>query len=326
MFPPSIGSQWSQFYPPRPTFSESDFGTQAGRVFIITGGYSGIGFELAKILYGLRGRVYIAGRSEEKGKQAIASIKSAIPNGGSLEFLVLHLEDLESIKASVNEFKEKETRLDVLWNNAGVSQPPLDSTSDQGIELQLATNCIGPFLFTSLLVPLLEETAKNSSQSPRVVWTCSQIMELSAPLQGIIMAEIHNPPKDRTRNYINSKTGNWFLAAEFARRIGKGSSIISVAHNPGASNTNLFRHTPSMRYLAWPLLHKPELGALTELYAGLSADVPLNDKATYVLPWGRISTKMRRDLVSATQPKELGGSGVAGEFWDFCSEATQKYL
>ncbi|KAK2616458.1 hypothetical protein QQS21_000700 [Conoideocrella luteorostrata] len=320
-----MGAQWSQFFPPYPNFTEGDVESQDGKVFIITGGSSGIGQQLAKMLYRKKGRVYIAGRSEEKARLAIRNIRHEVPQGGSLEFLQLNLDDLSSIKASVEVFKSMESKLHVLWNNAGVSQPPLGSLSAQGIELQLATNCLGPFLFTTLLLPLLE---KGAAESPpgctRVVWLCSQIVELSSPPGGFPMHEVQQPPKDKTRNYVNSKTGNWFLSSEFARRVGS-NGIVSVALNPGAASTNLFRHTPWMAYLAWPLLHKPELAALTELYAGISADVKVENSPNYVVPWGRIGD-MRKDLTQATKPREDGGSGRAEEFWRFCENKTQDYL
>jgi NAD(P)-dependent dehydrogenase (short-subunit alcohol dehydrogenase family) len=340
-----MGTQFSQFFPPQPTFTEADIGTQHGKVFLITGGYSGIGFEVAKILYDKGGKVYIAGRSQEKAQEAIREIKSVSPteSGGSLAFLALELDNLTAIKEAVDAFKEKETKLDVLWNNAGVSQPPPGSQSKQGFELQLATNCLGPFLLTRLLLPLLEKAAEyfpdgttvpspgNAAvRSPenatgRVIWLSSQIMELSAPTGAIIMSELNHPPSNQTRNYVNSKTGNYLLACELARRDGLSKGIISVSVNPGAASTSLFRHSPWLAYLAWPLLHNPKLAAYTELYAGLSPDINLDVNGCYVVPWGRIATWVRNDLVDATKPKEEGGTARAAEFWDFCERITHDY-
>ncbi|CAJ2512853.1 Uu.00g009720.m01.CDS01 [Anthostomella pinea] len=121
-----MGSLWSQFSTPNPMFTEDDVAPQDSKVFRITGGYSGIGFELAKMLYRKKGRVYIAGRSDQKGQQGIKDIQHS---------------------ASAEAFKPKEAKLHVLWNNVGVCQPPVGSASKQVIELQLATNCLGPFLF-----------------------------------------------------------------------------------------------------------------------------------------------------------------------------------
>ncbi|KAL7929437.1 hypothetical protein V8C35DRAFT_315637 [Trichoderma chlorosporum] len=323
-----MGNQWSQVFPPKPTFTEADLPSLEGKVVIVTGGSSGIGFEVCKNLYQKNAKVYIAARNEEKTRKAIDEIRAAGASQGSLEFLSLKLDDLTSIKASAEEFKSKESRLHVLWNIAGVSQPPQGSVSAQGIELQFATNCLGPFAFTQLLLPVLEATAADEATpkgSVRVVWTSSQVMELSSPTDGIIMDELRTPPKDRNRSYTNSKTGNYFLATELARRAAS-SSIVSVSLNPGAINTNLLRHAPHIKYMAYPLLHKPRFGALAELYAGLSPDISLENNGCYVIPWGRISNGVREDLVNASRTTEQGGSGKAQEFWEFCFEKTKDYM
>lgn len=111
-----MGQQWSQFFPPSPAFTEADVEPQDGKVFLVTGGSSGIGFELVRILYAKNARVYIAGRSEQKAQQAIRDIRAAEPSAkGSLDFLRLELDDLASIKSSVETFKAKESKLHVLW-------------------------------------------------------------------------------------------------------------------------------------------------------------------------------------------------------------------
>ncbi|KAF2203655.1 short-chain dehydrogenase [Delitschia confertaspora ATCC 74209] len=322
-----MGAQFSQFFPGKPTYTAANVGSQQGKVFIVTGGYAGIGFELTKILFAKGGKVYIAGRSEEKAREAISKIREVVKdsNGGALEFLHLELDDLSSIKASAEEFKSKESKLDVLWNNAGVSQPPLGSVSKQGFELQLATNCLGPFLFTQLLMPLLEAAVPQAdTNSVRVVWLGSQMIELSAPQGGINISELFNPPKDKVRTYTTSKVGNYFLATELARKKG-GKGIISVSLNPGAANTSLLRNTPWMKVLSLPLLYKAELAAYSELYAGLSEDITMEKNGCYVVPWGRIQP-IREDLANAAKTKEEGGLGRAQEFWDFCEEKTKEYM
>lgn len=202
-----MGGQCSQFLSQAPEYTLDDAESQEGKVFIVMGGASGIGYQLAKFLYYKRGTVYIADRSQEKAKEAILEIRRRVPHGGGrIEFLPLALDDLASIKASVEIFKSKETQLHVLWNNAGVSQPSLGIVSKQGIELQLATDCLGPFLLTMLLMPLLEATAAQEAAPPRVIWSSSQIVELSAPTGGRKMDEIRKLPNDTARNYTNSKT------------------------------------------------------------------------------------------------------------------------
>ncbi|KAI8624309.1 hypothetical protein F5Y19DRAFT_455272 [Xylariaceae sp. FL1651] len=318
------------FFPLSPNFSEVS--SQDGKVFIITGGASGIGFELSKMLYQRGGHVYIAGRSESKAQAAIKAIVDGTvvtTATGRLEFIHLELDDLPSVKTFVDTFKSKETKLRVLWNNAGVSRPPVGSLSKQGIELQVATNYLSPFPLTQLLLPLLQATKLSETPelqhdfgSVRVVWTSSQAAQLSAPKGGLIMSELHNPPADATRLYVNSKTGNLFLASELSRRYG----IASVSTNPGAASTNLFRHTPGVKYFDWPLLHKPAMAALTQWFAGVSQDISDKDlKGDYIIPWGMVSKHLRDDLLEAMKLQEEGGSGRASEFWNYCDEATSKY-
>ena len=155
-----MGSTFSQFYPPHPTLTEQNLPSQKGKVFIVTGGYLGIGYQLTTLLFQASGKVYVAGRSEPKARRAIEEIKYSVPetsSTGQLEYLQLELDDLSTIKASVDDFKSKERNLDVLWNNAGVSLTPVGSLSKQGYELQMATNCLGPYLFTQLLLPCLSK-------------------------------------------------------------------------------------------------------------------------------------------------------------------------
>ena len=115
----------------------------------------------------------------------------------------------------------------------------------------MATNCLGPFLFAQLLLSCLEATARDSSPgSVRVVWTSSQIMELSSPKGGFAMTGITAPPADKNKNYVVSKTGNWFLASELARRqtAEEDDAIVSIAYNPGGLSTNLLRHALMMKF------------------------------------------------------------------------------
>ena len=119
---------FDQIFPPSPPFTEKHAGDQGGRVFLVTGSTAGIGLELAKMLYGLNGTVYVAGRSTEKINAAIKTIKSQIrTKTGRVEALQLDLANLASIGQSAREFLSKEGRLDVLVHNAGLMTPPAGS-------------------------------------------------------------------------------------------------------------------------------------------------------------------------------------------------------
>jgi NAD(P)-dependent dehydrogenase (short-subunit alcohol dehydrogenase family) len=325
-----MGANYSQFFPPQPTLTEKNLASQNGKVFIVTGGASGVGLELAKILFQAGGKVYIAGRSEVNARRAIEYIESSSdPSSTSskLEFLHLELDDLTTIKSTVESFKLQESRLDVLWNNAGISLPPVGSTSKQGYELQVATNCLGHFLLAQLLQPLLKNTAEVSSpNSVRVVWTSSVMVDVSAPIGGLNMKDLSTvtPKTGGQEMYVASKVGNWFIGSEMARRYGK-DGIISVTQNPGNLKTNLTRHVPWMKYMAYPLLYNAKMGAYTELWAGLSSEVKGKDNGCYVVPWGRIQSTRRQDLLDALKSVEANGTGRANEFWEWCQAQTDLF-
>lgn len=110
-----MGFTWSQFFPLSPTLTEQNLPDQKGKVFIITGGASGIGFKLTTILFQGGGKVYITGRSKAKVRQSIEQIKASTHDAqGQLEYLFLELDDLNTIKAAVQAFQAKEAKLDVL--------------------------------------------------------------------------------------------------------------------------------------------------------------------------------------------------------------------
>lgn len=325
-----MGVAWSQFYPPSPTLTERNLPNQKGKVFMITGGASGIGLELATILYQAGGKIYIAGRSRVTALQKIEAIKSSVrdaSSAGQLEYLPLDLSDLNTVKASVASFKSKESKLDVLWNNAGVSLPPIGSVTKQGHELQIGTNCLGPFLFTKLLLPSLRSAAQGSPQGAvRVVWTSSQMVDMTAPTGGMILTDLDSPPQDKTKNYVMSKTGNWFLASELARDVGP-HGILSVTQNPGNLKTNLLRHASTlMRLASSPLLYSAKQGAYTELWAGLSPELTMAMNGVYVIPWGRVHPSPRKDLLDALKSEEEGGTGQARKFQEWCGKQTVDYM
>jgi retinol dehydrogenase 12 len=118
----------SALFPPAPTFTEKDLPSLSGKVIIITGAASGVGYELSKMLYAKGGTVYIAARSEKRCLDAISKIKAEIPKStGTLMAMVIDLANLVTIKPAVETFLKQENRLDVLMHNAGIMEPPAGS-------------------------------------------------------------------------------------------------------------------------------------------------------------------------------------------------------
>lgn len=221
---------------------------------------------------------------------AIKEIKANTPNStGKLVFLRLDLADLTTIKASVEEFLSKESKLHVLFNNAGVMIPPQGSKTPQGYELQLGTNNIGTFMFTKLLTPILVTTTKTEPPSTvRVVWVSSSAAEaVSYNPGGVPMDNLdYHEDKPGSFKYGVSKAGNYLHGAEFAKRY-RADGVVSITLNPGYLNSDLYRYLgPVLRFiLQHTILHPPIFGAYTELFAGLSPSVTIEDTGN----WGKSS-------------------------------------
>jgi NAD(P)-dependent dehydrogenase (short-subunit alcohol dehydrogenase family) len=277
-----------------PPFTDKNLLDQSGKVFIITGATSGVGELLASILYSKNAKVYIAARSGDKAEQSMQRIRAEhTTSQGELVFLPLDLNDLSTIKASANEFLAKETRLDVLWNNAGVMLPPQGSKTKQGYELQLGTNTVAPFLFTRLLTPLLQQTSKTQpTGAVRVVWVASSAAANFAPTGGVDMSNLdYHQDQSAWYKYGVSKAGTIFHAAEYPRRYGD-DGIISVSLDPGNLKTPLWQQAPKWQMPFVNLILKdPVYGAYTELFAGLSPAVQLKDNGRF----GKSYNPLRRD-------------------------------
>jgi NAD(P)-dependent dehydrogenase (short-subunit alcohol dehydrogenase family) len=308
-------------FPPAPGFTESSLPDLHGKVYIVTGASAGVGKELSRLLYSRNGVVYVAARSSEKASAAISWIKEAHPESkGTLHYLHLDLGDLDGIKASAEAFLKNETRLDVLFNNAGVMVPPKGTTTKQGYELQLGTNCVAPFLFTKALTPMLIETAKKEPKgSVRVIWVSSSAATLVAPTGGVDMDNL-NYKKDvhQMTKYGISKGGNVLHAMEFQRRY-EEHGIVSVSLNPGNLKSELQRHISAFQLLILRMIMYPPVnGAYTELFAGLAPDVADLKMSEWVVPWGRIMP-LRNDYYSEI------GKKTAKAFWEWSEKQVEQY-
>ncbi|KIX94936.1 uncharacterized protein Z520_09246 [Fonsecaea multimorphosa CBS 102226] len=325
-------NNWFQFFkeswPPRPEFTDKELGDQTGKVFIITGTTSGVGKALTGILYSKNATVYTAARNQERALEVNADIKTQNPEStGKLIYLKMDLEDLGSVKAAAQEFLSKESRLDVLWNNAAVLMPPAGSKTKQGLDLQLGVNCLAPFLFTKLLTPTMLATAKISPPgSVRVMFVGSSATYLFAPTGGVEMLRLRDASeKDPTYMYGVSKAANALYALHFAK-LHREDGIIAVSGNPGNLRSDLPRHVSRWgQILMRALQYDPVYGAYTELFGGLSPKITLEKTGAWLMPWGRIG-KLRPDIEEAGKSKADGGSGIAEELWAWSEEHVRYYV
>lgn len=276
------------------------------------------------MLYPTGATIYMASRTQSKAEEAIKTIVATDPSGVSrLRFLQIDLNDLASVRAAARSFQAQESRLDVLWNNAGIGAVAVGTRTEQGIEADMGVNVIAPLLLTELLMPQLKAAAVSAAKaSVRVVWTGSWMMEGGAPKGGYDMKVLEaGGTKDSTLNYSTSKAANFMISSELGKRYGK-DGIISVCQNPGNLDTRIYDTQSKfvMFFARRILLHPQKMGAYTELFAGLSGEIEEKHQGAYVIPWGRVQERNpREDIYEAIK------QGKGKELWDWCFKQIQAH-
>jgi NAD(P)-dependent dehydrogenase (short-subunit alcohol dehydrogenase family) len=274
---------------------------QTGRLAIVTGANTGIGFETALGLAQKGARVLLACRSADKGQAAVERIRAQVP-GCTVEVQLLDLSDLGSVRRFADTFRASHTRLDLLVNNAGVMVPPFSRTAE-GFELQFGTNHLGHFVLTAELLPLLRATA-----GARVVVVSSGVHHF-----GRIDFDDLNFERRRYRPwqaYSQSKLANLLFALELDRRLGGAEAPRVVGAHPGYTATDLQR-TMFLGKVANPLFGmRPADGALPTLRAALD---PEAGRASY---WGpRWLNEMMGPPVRARINPKARDAAVAARLW-----------
>jgi NAD(P)-dependent dehydrogenase (short-subunit alcohol dehydrogenase family) len=241
-----------------------------GRTALVTGANTGIGRVTAETLARRGAHVWLACRSEVKTQPVLDAIHSA---GGHADFLLLDLADLDSVRAAARAFLAKNERLDVLVNNAGMAGAK--GITRQGFELTFGTNHLGPFLFTSLLLPCLRESA------PARIVNVASAAHYRAP--GIDWEALRKPTASSTGfpEYSVSKLCNVLFTKQLAHgRAGAG--VRSYAVHPGAVASDVWRAVPwGARHLMKLFMLTNEQGARTQIFCATSPDVADHDGRYY---------------------------------------------
>jgi NAD(P)-dependent dehydrogenase (short-subunit alcohol dehydrogenase family) len=209
---------------------------------IITGGTGGIGMETARVLSKRGAHVVIGARNMGAAENAKTEILRQNANA-RVTLLQLDLSSIKSIKAFVREFHALHLPLNLLINNAGVMFCPYQLSED-GIELQFATNHIGHFLLTNLLLDTMKNTAKTSGVEGRIL-NVSSVAHIYTYQEGIQFDSINDicSYSDK-RAYGQSKLANILHANELSRQLQEeGVNITANSVHPGLILTNLFQHT-----------------------------------------------------------------------------------
>lgn len=271
-----------------------------GRVFLVTGGNTGIGYATALDLASRGGRVHIACRSPEKGQAAAASIAAATSRD-LVSYLKLDLADLASARSAAAEFLACGEPLHVLINNAGVAGQR-GRTAD-GFEIHFGVNHLGHFAFTRELLPALRASA------PARVVNVSSMAHYAA--KGVDFGAVRRPARTLTgmAEYSVSKLCNVLFTQELARReTGAGSRVDACALHPGVIASDIWRRVPQpARWLMTRRMRTTEEGARTSLYCATAPGLAGVSGRYY-------------DDCQEKQPSKIATIELAGQLWDMSAK------
>ena len=211
-------------------WTSGDVPGQHGRLAVVTGANTGLGFETARVLAARGASVVLAVRDIDKGKDAAARIAATAP-GANVTVQPLDLASLDSVRAAAAELRAGHPAIDLLINNAGVMFTPKQATRD-GFELQFGTNHLGHFALTGLLLEQMLPVPGS-----RVVTVSSLAHRIRArinfdDLQG-------ERSYSRVAAYSQSKLANLMFTYELQRRLSGAGTTIAVAAHPGLADTEL---------------------------------------------------------------------------------------
>ncbi len=267
-----------------------------GRTLLVTGASSGIGRAMAEALAARGASVVLTARSGERARPVLEAIRHRNP-GADAELLIFDLSDLSDVRRAAEQFLASGRRLDVLVNNAGVAGT--EDLSRDGFDRTYATNHIGPFLLTSLLLPRLREAPQG-----RVVNVSSIAHTTAKGIDWATLEQRKTPKRSGFPDYAATKLMNILHAKELARRVA-GTPITTYAVHPGGVASNIWRALPQV--VQWPLklfLISNEAGAQTQLYCATSPELATTT--------GRYYDKCRE-----VNPSELARDGaLARELWE----------
>ncbi|MBS1870247.1 MAG: SDR family NAD(P)-dependent oxidoreductase [Actinobacteria bacterium] len=267
-----------------------------GETVLVTGATSGLGLAAAEAFARLGASVRLLARSESRGERARAAVVAATGNR-DVGVCVCDVSDLRDVRAFAMRFAAEEPRLDVLVNNAGVL-PAERAVSSDGNELTLATNVLGPFLLTNLLIPLLTASAP------------ARIVNVSSG--GMYTQRLHVEDLQSAREafhgptaYARTKRALVILTELWAQRLA-GTGVVVHAMHPGWADTpGVASSLPRFHRIVGPYLRSPKEGADTIVWLGAAAEPGQSSggfwhdrrqRPTHRVPWTRETPADRERL------------------------------
>ena len=281
-----------------------DVPDQTGKTVLITGANTGIGYHTAAIMGRAGAHVIVCARDEKKGIDAIEKLKIEAPKG-TYEVGIVDLSSLASVKAFAKSIVDADRAIDILINNAGIMAVPKRELSKDGFEMQLATNCLGHYALTLLLLKSLQKRPGT-----RVVNVSSLVAKNGKRPNGETIEFVRNPPfnYEPMGVYSESKLLNLLFNNELARRC---PELTCVGAHPGVSDTGLFKH--KWGWATWAF-QKPEVGALASVKAAVDPSVKSQDYC------GAPGPKGPPEIIK--MPRLAYDEPLAAEYWAAMETAT----
>ncbi|MGH9588153.1 MAG: oxidoreductase [Acidobacteriaceae bacterium] len=297
-------------------WSVADIPPQHGKLAIVTGANSGLGWHTAFQLARAGSDVILTARSEEKGRAAVERIREQLSQV-KVRAEVLDLASLASVRAFAARL-ENEAKLDLLVNNAGVMAIPRRAVTEDGFERQLGTNFLGHFALTGLLMPVLLR-----ARAPRVTTVSSIAANLRMKrikFEDLQLEKAYDP----WTAYCQSKLADLMFALELSRRCAaKDFALLSNAAHPGYAPTNLQTSGPgkprgwAQRLFEKFASHEADLGALPTLRAATDVDAA---PGSYYGPSGRF--QLTGHPVPIAIPKAARNEAAAAKLWEIAESLT----
>ena len=289
-------------------------GDLSGRVAIVTGGSSGIGLETARELARHGTYAVLACREEARAENAIRSIREEVP-GAKVEWLLLDLASLRSVRNFAEAFNARFDRLDLLVNNGGIMLVPYGRTED-GFERHFGTNHLGHFALTSLVVDRLVATSASC------IVTVTSAAYRFGRLDFENLMYTNGVGYTPFGAYARSKLANLLFAEELDRRL-QGTEARSVAAHPGGAATNLGRRATERRIYGTllPIFERLSQSATQAARSVLRAATDPNVRGGELYgPGGRLGMKGPPVLLP---PKPIAtDEAIARRLWSACEELT----
>jgi NAD(P)-dependent dehydrogenase (short-subunit alcohol dehydrogenase family) len=293
----------------------SDIPSLKGKLSVVTGGNSGIGWHTALELARAGSEVVLTARSDVKGLDAVARIKRELPEA-LIRYELLDLASLPSVRTFASKVGN-EPKIDLLINNAGVMAVPTRQVTGDGFELQLGTNFLGPFALTALLLPALIRCG-----GPRVTTVSS-----GAANMGMKRINFDDMNWEKSYHpwdaYCQSKLADLLFFAELGRRYGDSAKLLSTSAHPGFARTNLQTSGPSRQqsliFRIFGLVASQDAagGALPTLRAAVEPGIA---QASYFGPGGFFGLK--GSPVAIPLPEPAQDKAAATKLWEVSERLT----